>query len=500
MLGKDIGKKIIGLKGEEFRLADSLGRGAFGEVYRAIGKTSGLVVAVKLLSEGQFDGVDAENSLINEATLAREIQHPNVVSVLHSGVDPVLGPFVIMEFVPGGTLKSLLRAQSGRPLELGRASQIMLQIAQGTRAINERLIHRDIKPDNILVSGDLFKVGDFGISKIVAERTRTRTFKGIGPLSHMAPEVWQSDTHTIKLDVYSVGLVFFEILTLRHPLEEVAKGPSLFDAWRNAHVYHPIPDLRTFRPDVPLAIAQLIARMTAKRPQDRPGWDEIIGKLSSVAPDADDSSPTKQLVEKAVARHQELENQRLEIERQRKKAQDIERLYHTCFELLLTRFDSIAVDFNSRFQHGAIRRRHAGDRILYELPGAATVALELFSRRETGWRVAGGEIIGGALMGLEKGISANLLLLREDVNDFYGHWVGCLINVSALVHPRAAHEALSVTPPAVPFGFRCERDFYHEIVHAQGGMHIFTYEIWPDVEKLFWEFLDTAYTVPSKSP
>ncbi len=494
MAGKSIGRRVSGPAGEEFVLKDFLGLGAFGEVYRAIGATSGLVVAIKLLSESQFEGAEATESLVNEATLAREIEHPNVVKVLHSGVDSTLGPYLIMEYVPGGTLKGLLHAQSGHPLDLGRAIQIMLQIAQGARAINQRLIHRDIKPDNILIGGDQFKVADFGISKLVAERTRTRTFKGIGPLSHMAPEVWQSETHTIKLDVYSVGLVFFETLTLRHPLAEVAKGPSPFDAWRDAHVYHPVPDVRSVRRDVPLEIAQLIGRMTAKRPQDRPEWDEIIGILSTATPEANDDSPTDRLVDKAVARHHELEKARLRAEQDRKQAQDIQRLYQASFEQLLTRFDAIAGDFNTRFQHGKIQRRDAGDSVLYELPGAASVQLRLFPRHETGRRIAGGEIIGGALIGLQKGVSANLLLLREGANDLYGHWVGCFVKCHAIADPRSALQHLTSVPEVSPFGFQSEEDFYKHIVHAAGGMHIFAYDIWPDVEKLFWELLDTAYT------
>lgn len=209
MPGRDIGRKLRGPENEEFRITDYLGRGAFGEVYRAVGESTGTVVAVKILSGGEFEGPEAEQSLLNEAKLAAEITHPNVVRVLHSATDPDLGPFLMMEYVPGGTLRAFLDSQAAQLLDLPRARTIMLEIAQGARAVNERLIHRDMKPDNILIAGDRFKVADFGISKLVAERTRTRTFKGIGPISHMAPEAWHFETNTTKLDVYSVGLVFY---------------------------------------------------------------------------------------------------------------------------------------------------------------------------------------------------------------------------------------------------------------------------------------------------
>lgn len=494
MPGRDIGRHLRGPNDEEFALTKYLGRGAFGEVYRAVGGDSGRIVAVKVLYGGEFDEAEAQQSLENEAKLAAGVNHPNVVRVLHSGTDPELGPYLMMEYVPDGTLKGLLasQAQASEPINLARAKAIMLDIAHGARAINERLIHRDIKPDNILAAENRFKVTDFGISKVVAERTRTRTFKGIGPITHMAPEAWQSQTNTTKIDIYSVGLVFFELLTLRHPLAETIPDDPGFEAWRDAHLFHPVPDARSVRQDLPLPLAQLLSRMTAKRPQDRPDWDEIIGVISSSA-DNEEELPTRQIVDRAVTRHHEIERQRLDEERQRDQSRNRARLYEASFREVLSRFDAIVAEFNAQFQGGEIRKREIGTDIAYELPEAPTMSIRLFSRRETRRQISGGELIGGAAMSLQGGASANLLLLRDDPNDLYGRWIGCLVEVSAFVNPAVSLGRLSSTPPTVPFGFLSEQDFYEHMVHAGGGMHIFTYDLWNEPARLFSKLIDTAY-------
>ena len=140
----------------------------------------------------------------------------------------------MMEFVSGGTLAELLRAQQGANalIPLPRAREMLVDIAQGARAINERLVHRDIKPDNILIEGSRLKISDFGISKVIDEQTRTHTFKGAQHIAYMAPEGWEIETNTFKLDVYSCwngvlsGSTIPQLNTLPHnpadePLTEV---------------------------------------------------------------------------------------------------------------------------------------------------------------------------------------------------------------------------------------------------------------------------------------
>ncbi len=162
-----------------------------------------------------------------------EVRHPNVVSYLYVNEDESeeISPYVIMEFIEGGTLFDLLKRlkQNSANLSLENTISLMRGIALGAEAINEKIIHRDIKPDNIMLDGTednyIPRIADFGISKIAIEPTRPETFKGTQAVSYMAPEVWNQQKHSIKIDVYSVGLVFYEILMLEHPLFEANCRP-----------------------------------------------------------------------------------------------------------------------------------------------------------------------------------------------------------------------------------------------------------------------------------
>jgi len=233
--------------------------------------------------------------------------------------------------------------------------------------------------------------------------------------------------------------------------------------------------------------------MTAKGPQDRPGWDEIIEVIASSTAGEDDGSPTRQVVEQALARHERLERERLQGERRQGQSEHLERLYRASFEQVVGRFDRIVAEFNAEFQHGEIRRRSTMLDIDYDLPGSPPISIRLFHRRETGRQVSGGELIGGAVLAVEGGASANLLLVREGPNDLYGRWIGCLVAVSALVDRTRALSHLTSVPPAVPFGFRTEIDFYEHMIYAGGGMHIFTYELTSDLDALFRELLNAAF-------
>jgi serine/threonine protein kinase len=269
-----LGTSFVGPNREVFKVTDFLGQGAFGEVYRSVGETTGTVVAVKLLPLGALASPETKIALLNEIRTAQLIKHPNVVQVLHvnDGVSSQIGPYVVMEYVLGGSLARVLSA--GTQIPLGRAIEMMIDIAQGARAINEMLIHRDIKPDNVLIEASKLKIGDFGISKFVDESTRLHTFKGAQHIWYMAPEGWANQANTIKIDVYSVGLVFYQILTLKHPLLQYVNDPGNFLDWEKAHLYQQCPDVRTLRNEVPLSIAQLLSRMVSKRPEERPLWDD----------------------------------------------------------------------------------------------------------------------------------------------------------------------------------------------------------------------------------
>ena len=355
-----LGKRITGPQGETCRIIDFLGRGAFGEVYLATDESTGNCVSVKLLRIGQLSDDSARRALLNEIRSAQQINHPNVVRVLwvDEGTIADLGPYVCMEYVSGGTLARLLctQAQVGVSVPLDRAIEMMIDIAQGARAINEKLIHRDIKPDNILLEGKILKIGDFGISKFVDESTRLYTFKGGQHIAYMAPEAWAGEKNTYKLDVYAVGLVFFEILALKHPLVARVRDPGRLADWEAVHLFETCPDIRSLRPDVPTSLSQLISRMTAKRPQDRPDWTNALTVLSSpvVEPKLGRNAAISQAVASALARRRAQEKEDLESARAARESQTQYLIYkHSCDDLL-KRLQPAVEQFNQEFQFGKI--------------------------------------------------------------------------------------------------------------------------------------------------
>jgi serine/threonine protein kinase len=491
-----LGTTLAGPNGETFKTTDFLGEGAFGEVYRAVGEKTGTVVAVKLLPVGKLAVPESEGALLNEVKAAQQVRHPNVVEILHAneGSSSQIGPYVVMEYVSGGTLAKLLRVQtqSGTQIPIPRAIEMMIDIAQGARAINEKVIHRDIKPDNILIEGNVLKIGDFGISKFVDESTRLQTFKGGQHIAYMAPEGWQNQANTFKLDVYSLGLVFYQIVTLKHPLLDKVKDPSSFLDWQNAHLYQQCPDVRTIRADVPLSISQLLSRMVAKRPDDRPLWDEALRILSQPEAVATLKRPAvSAAVQAALARQQKQQQEELKsMALQRERENEVELYRYSC-DKLLQDLQPIVEEFNHQFQHGQITIARELGSTFYRIPLGRSIELTFF-QPQRGIKIRDGEVMGGGWLGLSQGRSANLVLLKRGADDLYGSWVVCEVKLMALADPRKLIGEFGLTARTVePFGFTASY-FYDQIQYSTGMLHAFTYTFSNDVVEFFANLLHEA--------
>ena len=389
-----LGTSFLGPAQESFKTTDFLGKGGFGEVYLAVGETSGAVVAVKLLPLGSLSSDDSRLALMNEVLAAQQIKHPNVVEVLfvNDGNNSPVGPYVVMEYVSGGTLAQLIKKhlQAKSNLSLDRAVEIMVDVAQGAKAINAKVIHRDIKPDNILAEGKIFKIGDFGISKFVDESTRLHTFKGAQHVMYMAPEGWQYLPNTPKLDVYSTGLVFYEILTNVHPLWQKVKDHNNFLDWEKAHMYEPCPDVRKIRAEVPLPLAQLLSRMVSKRPDDRPLWDEVLNILTKPDVSGAPQNPlVSEAVEAAVSKKQQLDSEALKQAEKLRERQTQLNLYRYSCTSLLDSFDPLIEQFNKAFQHGQVTREDSSPTTTYRVPLGDNIQVTFYQpnwHQGEGWR------------------------------------------------------------------------------------------------------------------
>jgi hypothetical protein len=250
---------------------------------------------------------------------------------------------------------------------------------------------------------------------------------------------------------------------------------------------------------VGIALSQLLQRMLAKRPNDRPEWDEVLKVLASSEEILAKPSVAGPAVEAAIKLQQQQEKEHLAAQEAAERQIRATELYQYSCEELARSFDQIVEEFNAHYQHGKIlMEKPRGDGREYHLPTGGAIVCSFFYAKETNIIIRGRQLVGGGILGIRRGVSANLLLLRQTPDDLYGIWLGCLVKPGALVDPRRLIGTRGITPETgIPFGFTHAADFYEEMRWAPGtAQHVFTYEIRDDVGALFSDFLETAFNPP----
>ena len=254
-----IGRLING----RYRLIAPLGEGGMATIWRAVDEQLDREVAVKLLREqfGNDPGFAAR--FRQEARAAGSLSHPNIVPVYDYGTDEDGAQFIVMQLVEGDDLATLLRDRGH--LQTDDAVRVALGVASALEAAHRRgLVHRDVKPGNILITddGDV-KVTDFGIARAVSEASMTVTGTTLGSVHYFSPEQARGDEVTGASDVYALGIVLYEMLTGRRPFEgDSAAGVALKRLNED-----PQPP-STFRP-VPSGLSAIVMRALQREPEDR---------------------------------------------------------------------------------------------------------------------------------------------------------------------------------------------------------------------------------------
>lgn len=315
-----------------FLLDTIIGQGGFGCVFKAYRQKDGAIFAVKTTLPS-FGDVESSLSFQNEINLATKINDDNVIKYefVHDGtLFPEYPPYIIMEYADGGTLNTFIKQKRDRNelLTNEELTNIYKQLVNGMRKVNDILIHRDIKPDNILICGDTFKITDFGLSKIVAECTRTFSFKGGGTPLYMSPEAWDYSKNTIQMDIYSMGIVFYELATLKYPYDSL---PKTYEECRNMHLYSSITSLGMHNHMLSPSLVSLVNRMLEKSCKRRfSSWEEIAGLIDS---QSNPESSIDKLVSFAISKKntEDLERQKkeAEIEKNKKEKRDFVKLVHS---------------------------------------------------------------------------------------------------------------------------------------------------------------------------
>ncbi|BBY31453.1 serine/threonine-protein kinase [Mycolicibacterium sediminis] len=246
-----------------YRLLRLIGKGGMGEVYEAEDTVKDRVVALKLLPEGVSHDPVFRKRLQREAHSAGRLQEPHVVPIHDYGeVDGTL--FVDMRMINGADLRKLLK--NFGPMTPARAVAIVRQIASALDAAHESgIMHRDVKPENILITRDDFAyLVDFGIANAASDEKLTELGTAVGTYAYMAPERFTNDEVTYRADVYALACVLYECLAGSQPYA----GDSV-SVVITAHLMQPIPRPSVERPGIPTAFDAVIARGMAKKPGER---------------------------------------------------------------------------------------------------------------------------------------------------------------------------------------------------------------------------------------
>ncbi len=273
---------------------NALGSGGMSSVYRAVHVESGHEVALKVLPPYMARNATVLRRFIGEAKSAQALEHPNIVSIYDRGSDQERY-YLVLEYVKGGDFHEYV--QRGGPMQPAEAIEVIRQVAKGLEyAATRGLIHRDVKPSNLLrtPTGQV-KITDLGLALRSADEDERVTREGttVGTVDYMAPEQARDSRATsLQSDIYSLGCTFYYMLTALPPFP----GGDITDRL-SRHARQPAPNVRELRPNVPEALAAILLKMMAKRPEERyASYQELLSALALVSQAAANDESTVALV------------------------------------------------------------------------------------------------------------------------------------------------------------------------------------------------------------
>jgi eukaryotic-like serine/threonine-protein kinase len=259
-----------------YRILDKLGEGGMGIVYKAEDQRLGRTVALKVLGGQAVDEGESKARFLREAKTAAVLDHPNVCPVYEIGEEEGR-PYLAMAYIEGGTLKDRIVE---RPLPLQEALDLALQAGQGLKAAHDKgIVHRDVKSANLMVNTEgQVKVMDFGLAHLGGQSMLTKPGTTLGTVAYMAPEVARGGAADRRSDIWSFGVVLYEMLTGRVPFQAESDQAVLFAAVSEEH--EPVTALRA---GIPLEVDRILGKALAKDPGERYQYiDEMLVDLRAL--------------------------------------------------------------------------------------------------------------------------------------------------------------------------------------------------------------------------
>ncbi|EFV00914.1 kinase domain protein [Pseudoramibacter alactolyticus ATCC 23263] len=268
-----IGKILNG----RYEIIELIGRGGMAYVYKARDLKLNRFVAVKILREEYTENEQFIKKFDRESQSAAGLSDPNIVSVYDVGVDGDVY-FIVMEYVDGITLKQYL-IKKGR-LDYEEATNFIIDVAEALQCAHEHgIIHRDIKPQNIMLTADMTpKVTDFGIARAITSSTITMTNQTMGSVHYISPEQARGGFVDERSDLYSLGIMYYELLTGELPFDEENTVSIAIK-----HIQEDITPPKTILPEIPQSVSDVVVRLCQKRPDDRyQDCEELIADLDQI--------------------------------------------------------------------------------------------------------------------------------------------------------------------------------------------------------------------------
>src|SRR5574344_2296566 len=248
---------------DRYQIIKTLGEGGMANVYLAHDTILDRNVAVKVLRGDLANDEKFVRRFQREALSASSLSHPNIVEVYDVGEDNGVY-YIVMEYIEGKHLKQLLKKRGKLTIE--EAVDIMLQVSDGLACAHDSyIIHRDIKPQNIMIlENGMVKITDFGGGMALNSTQLTQTNSVMGSVHYLPPEQASGKGATIQSDIYSMGIIFYELLTGTLPF----RGDNAVEIALK-HMRDPLPNLRETNPAIPQSIENIILRSAAKNPKNR---------------------------------------------------------------------------------------------------------------------------------------------------------------------------------------------------------------------------------------